>query len=89
MPLIGPGPLVVLPDGTATGAGLAKNLYDAEIAAYPGFGAASDAQAVAAKTVIAAKCLAQATVIDSYIKTATVTVAGVTSGPSAAVGVVT
>jgi hypothetical protein len=89
MPLIGPGPLVVLPDGTATGVGLAKDLYDAEIAAYPSFAGTSDPQAVAAKTAIAAKCLAQATIIDAYIRSATVTVPGITPGPGSAIAIIT
>jgi len=88
MPLIA-GTVVVDPSGAATGVGLAKDLYDAEVGAYGSdFSSAADAQSVLAKQKIAAKCAAQATVFVAFVKTATITVT-CPPGGGVVVGVVT
>lgn len=84
-----PGTVAVGPDGTAVGAGLAKDLYDDEVAAYgSSFASASDGQSVRAKQTIAAKCGAWADRIDAYVKSATVTVT-CPPGGGVVVGVIT
>jgi len=82
------GTVSVSAAGVVAGAGLARDLYDAEVASYPGFGGDTSAQGILAKQAVAAKCGAWADKIDAYIKSATVTVT-CPPGGGVVVGVVT
>lgn len=87
MPLV-KGTVAVSASGAVTGTGLARDLYDAEVGSYSGLASESTSQAIIAKQTIAAKALALADVIDAYVKSATITVPGVTAGGASVVGIV-
>lgn len=82
------GTVSVSAAGVVAGTGLARDLYDDEVAAYPGFAADLSEQGIAAKQVLATKCNAWASRIDAFVKSATVTVT-CPPGGGVVVGVVT
>jgi hypothetical protein len=89
MPLVA-GTVTVSPVGVVVGVGLARDLYDDEVASYgAAFVSAVDPQSIEAKTKIAAKCASWALRMDAFVKSATVTVPGVTPGPTAVIGAIT